>query len=73
MINNRRWRGCVLRVQIVSALAATTRMKNGVTEMVRRLISYLGVGDLVGRFSGGSSTCRFIPLALILARQPFTL
>ena len=48
-------------------------MKNGVTEMVRRLISYLGVGDLVGRFSGGSSTCRFIRLALILARQPFTL
>jgi hypothetical protein len=48
-------------------------VKNGVTEMVRRLISYLGVGDLVGRFSGGSSRCRFIPLALILARQPFTL
>ena len=44
-----------------------------VTEMVRRLISYLGVGELVGRFSGGSSTCRFIPLALILTRQPFIL
>jgi hypothetical protein len=47
--------------------------EDGVTEMVRRLISYLGVGELVGRFSGGSSTCRFIPLALILARQPFIL
>ena len=41
--------------------------------MVRRLISYLGVGDLVGRFSGGSSTCRFIPLVLILARPTFHL
>jgi hypothetical protein len=27
MIHKRRWRRCVLRVQIVSVLAATTRMK----------------------------------------------
>jgi hypothetical protein len=33
--------------------------KNGVTEMVRRLISQLGVVDLVGKLvQGGSSTCR---------------
>jgi hypothetical protein len=43
------------------------------TSRLYRLISYPGVGELVGRFSGGSSTCRFIRLALILARQPFTL
>jgi hypothetical protein len=42
-------------------------------EMVRRLISLHGQGDRRGSFlKGGSSTCRYIQLASIWARRPFT-
>ena len=42
-------------------------------EMVRRLISLHGQGDRRGSFlKGGSSTWRYIQLASIWARRPFT-
>jgi len=42
-------------------------------EMVRRLISLHSQGDRRGSFlKGGSSTCRYIQLASIWARRPFT-
>ena len=48
-------------------------MKNGVTEMVRRLIFTVGCLILLADYFRRLTTCRFVPLALILVRLRFTL